>query len=327
MTPEQFRDDYLRIHRALSSVVVGQTELIDHTLCALLARGHLLIEGVPGLGKTLLVRALGRVLGCDFKRIQFTPDLMPSDVTGGNVFNQQQERFVFNPGPVFTQLLLADELNRAPAKTQSALLEAMQERSVTTDGVTRPLPDPFIVIATQNPVESHGTYPLPEAQLDRFLLQVTVGYPDLESEVRFMQNHLAGFDPNHLDSQQLAGVFDVQHLQQMQRAVRRITVHPTVVHYAAAVIAATRQHPAIYVGASPRASLALLDTARTRALAVGRSFVTPDDVKHFATAVLRHRLILHADAELDGLTADDCIKQLLEQVPVPGSSLDDSPNL
>ena len=324
MTPEQFQSQYLRIHQAISSVIVGQTDLVDHVLCALLSRGHILIEGVPGLGKTLMVRTLSRALACDFKRIQFTPDLMPSDVTGGNVFNQQQERFVFNPGPVFTQLLLADELNRAPAKTQSALLEAMQERSVTSDGVTRPLPNPFIVIATQNPVESHGTYPLPEAQLDRFLLKVTVDYPSLESEVRFMENHLAGFDPNHLEAEALTPILEVADLERMQQTVRHAAVHSSVVQYTATLVAATRQHQAVYVGASPRASLALLDTARARALTLGRSFVVPDDVKYFAPAVLRHRLILHADAELDGLTADDCVQQLLEQLPVPGSSVDDS---
>ncbi len=323
MTPEQFQSHYLQVQQAISSVVVGQPELIDHVLCALLARGHILIEGVPGLGKTLLVKALSRALACDFKRIQFTPDLMPSDVTGGNVFNQQEERFVFNPGPVFTQLLLADELNRAPAKTQSALLEAMQERSVTSDGVTRPLPHPFIVIATQNPVESHGTYPLPEAQLDRFLLKVTVDYPSLESEIRFMEHHLAGFDPNHLPSEALTRVLDVPRLERMQQAVRSVAVHPSIIHYTATLVAATRKHQAVYVGASPRASLALLDAARARALTLCRGFVIPDDIKHFAAAVLRHRLILHADAELDGLTADDCVQQLLERVPVPGASLDE----
>jgi MoxR-like ATPase len=279
-----------------------------------------LIEGVPGLGKTLLVRTLAHVLGVNFRRIQFTPDLMPSDVTGNNVWSTKLGAFEFVPGPVFTQLLLADEINRAPAKTQAALLEAMQERSVTTDGTTRQLPDPFLVLATQNPVESQGTYPLPEAQLDRFLLKVHVSYPSPEVERGILTNYLNGFDPGNLEALSLRPVLSLERLSAMQRVLAGIEVHPELLEYITQIVTRTRSHPTVYVGASPRASVGLLWTARAAAASQGRSFVVPDDVKSYAHAVLRHRLILHPDAELENVSADDVIGNVLRETAVPKSA-------
>ncbi len=324
MNVQQLSQLFERAVREVSRVVVQQDDLVEQVLIAMLARGHVLVEGVPGLGKTLLVRVLARVAGCDTRRIQFTPDLMPSDVTGGNIFNQRDNAFVFMPGPVFTQLLLADEINRAPAKTQSALLEAMQERSVTVDGTTRRLPCPFIVLATQNPVESQGTYPLPEAQLDRFLLKALVAYPSREAESAILTNTLAGFDPNDLDRAALEPVLDPGTLAVMQETLARVHVDAAVVGYITDIVARTRAHAAIELGASPRGSLALMQTARIRAAIASRDFVIPDDVKAMAPAVLRHRLLLHADAELEGITPDRCVEAILREAPVPRSAAAES---
>jgi MoxR-like ATPase len=304
-------------HQEVAKVLVGQDDLIRDCLLALVARGHVLIEGVPGLGKTLLVRALAQVMDLGFRRIQFTPDLMPSDIVGGNVFDAQQGRFSFVPGPVFTPMLLADEVNRAPAKTQSALLEAMQERSVTTDGVTRPLPAPFIVFATQNPVESQGTYPLPEAQLDRFLLKVIVNHPEKDAEQRIVAHALSGFDPSVLSSAGLSRVLSSDHVLALQGALASIRVDPTILEYVVDLVARTRQHRSVHLGASPRASIALAQVARAHAAYVGRDFVIPDDVKALAPAVLRHRIVLEPDAEIEGLTADTCIEAILREAVVP----------
>ena len=297
--------------------MVGQQETVEHVLIAILSRGHVLIEGVPGLGKTLLVRALSHVLGASFKRIQFTPDLMPSDVTGGNIFNVKDAQFLFMPGPVFTQLLLADEINRAPAKTQSALLEAMQDRSVTADGVTRPLPNPFFVIATQNPVESQGTYPLPEAQLDRFLMKINVYHPSRQSEKKVLEYYLHGFDPAELERIGLERVIGVEQLLQMQLYLSGVRAESEILDYMVDIVARTRAHPSIYLGASPRATIGLLIAARARAASEGRDFVIPDDVKLLAPAVLRHRLVLHPDAELEGTSSDDVVEVILREAPVP----------
>jgi MoxR-like ATPase len=313
--------DYREVHERLltriSSVLLGQEEVTQNALAALLSGGHILIEGVPGLGKTLLVRVLSKVLGCDFRRIQFTPDLMPSDVTGGNVWNAQRGSFDFHPGPVFSELLLADEINRAPAKTQSALLEAMQERSVTIDGKSRPLPKPFLVLATQNPIESQGTYPLPEAQLDRFLLKVNVSYPTLDVEKALLAACAGGFDSERLA---VEPVIDRATLLAMQAVPETVEVSPAIIDYIARIVAATRSHRSIEVGASPRASIGLFRVARASAAADGRTFVVPDDVKGFARAVLRHRIVLHPDSGIEGLTADDVITSILAETSVPGAA-------
>jgi MoxR-like ATPase len=308
-----------RFSAEIARVLVGQEALIEQVLIGLLARGHILIEGVPGLGKTLLVRCLGRVLGLSFRRIQFTPDLMPSDVTGSNVYSEALGQFSFVPGPVFAQLVLADEINRAPAKTQSALLEAMQDRSVTIDGVTRALPAPFLVLGTQNPLESQGTYPLPEAQLDRFLLKLEVRYPSRDAEADMLRNYLVGFDPTELSA--LSVLSSEAHILELQRAVGDVQVAPEIVDYITDIVRRTRSYPALALGASPRASIALLCVARAHALWEGRDYVTPDDVKAYAPAVLRHRLLLQPDAELEGTTADHCVDAILRDSAVPKSSV------
>jgi len=313
------KDKLDRIRAEIGRALIGQEEVVEHTLIAVLARGHVLLEGAPGLGKTLLVRTLGKVLGCENKRIQFTPDLMPSDVTGGNVFNQQRGGFEFLRGPVFTQLLLADEINRAPAKTQSSLLEAMQERSVTIDGTTRPLPEPFFVIATQNPLESQGTYPLPEAQLDRFLFKLDVRHPTTANEKAILASHLAGFDAAALDRMGLGRVTTPEELIAMQNAIRGVRVDDSLLEYIADIVGRTRSHRSLYFGASPRASIALLAGAQARAVSAGRDFVIPDDVKALAPATIRHRVGLQPDAEIEGVSTDDCVAEILREVRVPAT--------
>jgi MoxR-like ATPase len=313
------KDKLDRIRAEIGRALIGQEEVVEHTLIAVLARGHVLLEGAPGLGKTLLVRTLGRVLGCETKRIQFTPDLMPSDVTGGNIFNQQRNAFEFLRGPVFTQLLLADEINRAPAKTQSSLLEAMQERSVTIDGTTRPLPEPFFVIATQNPIESQGTYPLPEAQLDRFLFKLDVRAPSVAVEKAILGSHLAGFDAAALDRMNLNRITTPEELTAMQSAIRSVRVDDSLLEYIADIVTRTRSHRSLYFGASPRASIALLAGAQARAVTAGRDFVIPDDVKALAPAAIRHRVGLQPDAEIEGVSPDDCVAEILREVRVPAT--------
>jgi MoxR-like ATPase len=312
-----FKATFDRIRSEVERALIGQTDLVEHALIALLARGHVLLEGAPGLGKTLLVRVLGRVLSCDHRRIQFTPDLMPSDVIGGNVWSQPKGAFEFFKGPVFAQLLLGDEINRAPAKTQSALLEAMQERQVTVDGVSRPLPEPFLVMATQNPIESQGTYPLPEAQLDRFMFKLSVLAPSHEMETAILRNHLAGFDAQALDRLDLQRVISPTVLLDMQAFARSLRVDEGIVNYIADIVCRTRGHRSLYYGASPRASIALLHGAQARAASRGRDFVIPDDVKALAPAVLRHRVGLQPDAEIEGMSTDDCVAEILRDVRVP----------
>src|SRR3954470_193395 len=319
MNQSEFRERFDLIRREAQKVLLGQDDLILHTMIAVLAGGHVLIEGVPGLGKTLLVRTLAHVLGATFKRIQFTPDLMPSDVTGGNVFNQKEDRFVFHEGPIFTQLLLADEINRAPAKTQSALLEAMQDLAVAADGTTRPLPDPFFVIATQNPIESQGTYPLPEAQLDRFLFKLDVRHPTTANEKAILASHLAGFDASTLDRMGLARITTPEELCAMQTAIRGVRVDDSLLEYIADIVGRTRGHRSLYFGASPRASIALLAGAQARAVSAGRDFAIPDDVKALAPAAIRHRVGLQPDAEIEGVSADDCVAEILREVRVPAT--------
>jgi MoxR-like ATPase len=317
MNVQDFAQAFAAIRSEINRVLLGQDEIVEQVMLAIFARGHVLIEGVPGLGKTLLVRTLGRVLGSEFKRIQFTPDLMPSDVTGGNLFNQAANQFQFMAGPVFTQLLLADEINRAPAKTQSALLEAMQDRSVTVDGATRMLPRPFFTIATQNPIESQGTYPLPEAQLDRFLMKITVDHPSRAVEKSILQNYVRGFDAANLDSIGIQQIVSVDQILELQRVAETVGAEDDVLDYITDVVGRTRVHRSVYLGASPRASIALLTSARARAASHGRSFIVPDDVKVLAPAILRHRVVLHPDAEIEGVTADDCVQSILREAPVP----------
>jgi MoxR-like ATPase len=310
-----FADTLDRIRATVAERIVGQTDVIDEVLVAFLARGHVLLEGVPGTAKTLLVRTLAETLGARFGRIQFTPDLMPSDITGVSVFGEGTRTFEFRAGPVFTDLLLADEINRAPAKTQAALLEAMQERQVTTDGTGRALGALFTVFATQNPVEYEGTFPLPEAQLDRFLVKVKVGYPSAESEVQILDRYAGGFDADRLTP--LTPVLDAAGCEALRAAVDAVTVAPEVRSYIAAVVRATREDAGLTLGGSPRASVALFRAARGAALLAGRTFVTPDDVKDFAPAVLRHRIIVAPELDVEGRTADDVLGAILARVPAP----------
>ncbi|HEY8073580.1 MAG TPA: MoxR family ATPase [Labilithrix sp.] len=315
MTPEQFQATFERVRAQMAKVVVGQEELVFGLLVTALAGGHALIEGAPGLGKTLVARSFARVSGASFKRIQFTPDLMPSDITGSSIFERAGGTFTFIAGPIFCQLLLADEINRAPAKTQSALLEAMQDHQVTVDGTSRALPSPFIVVATQNPVESQGTYPLPEAQLDRFLMKVTVGDPPKDVEQRIVKNHATGFDPTDLSA--LEPATTPAEMSEMQAAAARVRVDDAIVGYIVDLARRTREDRAIELGASPRASIAMMKAAQVVAASEGRDFVTPDDVKPVAKPVLRHRINLHPDAELQGITADERIDDILRSAPVP----------
>jgi MoxR-like ATPase len=310
-----FQQTFERIKQQMARVVVGQQELVEGVLVAAIAKGHVLVEGAPGLGKTLVARTFAMVSGCAFKRIQFTPDLMPSDITGSSVYSRETGKFTFVPGPIFAQFLLADEINRAPAKTQSALLEAMQDHQVTVDGTSRALPAPFVVVATQNPVESQGTYPLPEAQLDRFLFKLTVGDPPPEIERTIVRHHADGFDPTDLSS--LQAVTSPEEMVAMQQLAKGVHVDDAVIAYIVELVRRTRDDKSIELGASPRASIALLKSAQVIAASEGRTFLTPDDVKPMVAAVLRHRVMLHPDAQLQGISADERIEEILRAVPVP----------
>ncbi len=308
-----------RVMAEVNQVYVGQDDLIRGVLAALLADGHVLIESVPGLGKTLLVRALGRVLGCDFKRIQFTPDLMPSDVTGSPVYDERQHDFRFRPGPVFTQLLLADEINRAPAKTHSALLEIMQEYRVTVDGASYPIDRPFIVLATQNPIESEGTYNLPEAQLDRFLFKLLAGYPAASEEAAILRLHTQGSSPDARLQADLKTVTGPDEVRAIQARCASVRVDERVLGYIATLVRKTREWPTFSLGASPRAGVAILRGARAVAALEGRDFVVPDDVQEVAPWALRHRVMLTPEAEVEGQTPDDLLAELIRSVEVPRS--------
>ena len=309
------REALLALRAELAKAVVGQEGVVSGLVIALLCRGHVLLEGVPGVAKTLLVRALAAALRLDFKRVQFTPDLMPGDVTGSLVYDARSAAFVFRPGPVFTNLLLADEINRTPPKTQAALLEAMEERQVSVDGEPKPLPDPFIVAATQNPVEYEGTYQLPEAQLDRFLLKLNVTLPPRDAEIVILGRHAHGFDPRDLSA--IKPVTGPDELDAGRQAVQRVRVADEVLGYIVDIVRSTRISPALQLGVSPRGSTALLATARSWAWLCGRDYVTPDDVKAMASSTLRHRLMLRPEAELEGATADGVLDGILASVPVP----------
>jgi MoxR-like ATPase len=301
-----------RVKENIARVIVGKDEVIDLVLVALIAEGHILIEDVPGIGKTTLAKAIARSLNCSFRRIQFTPDLVPSDITGINVYNQRDAAFEFRPGPIIAQVVLADEINRATPRTQAALLEAMEERQITVDGQTLSLPHPFLVLATQNPIELEGTFPLPEAQLDRFLLRLSMGYPT-EAEEEAMLMRFQGENP--LDH--LTPVVGVDELRRMARAAEEVHVEPVVRRYLVQIVRATRQHPALDLGASPRASLALFRAARALALIRGRPYLLPDDIKRLAPYVLPHRLILSSQTRLRGRDAAGVVDEVLRSVPVP----------
>ncbi|HEV8448105.1 MAG TPA: MoxR family ATPase [Gemmatimonadaceae bacterium] len=307
-----------RVCDAVSTRIVGQDAAIEDVLATFLARGHALIEGVPGTAKTLLVRAIANALAVRFTRIQFTPDLMPADVTGVSLYRDPVRGFEFQPGPVFTDLLLADEINRAPAKTQAALLEAMAERQVTADGTSRPLDQLFTVLATQNPVEHEGTFPLPEAQLDRFLMKVVVGYPSAEAEAKMLEIHESGFDPEKGGAMAIVEpVLSAEQARQCRQLVDQVRVAPEVREYIASITRATRDDPSFVLGASPRASVALMRASRAGAVMDGRDFATPDDVKARALSVLRHRVILAPELGVEGRTTDEVLSTLLTRVVAP----------
>lgn len=315
--PEQAAHLARRIEQSLNRVLVGQHQVVREVLLALITGGHVLIEGVPGLGKTLLVRALSRSLALNSARIQFTPDLMPTDITGHAIYDPKSERFRIRKGPAFTQLLLADEINRAPAKTQAALLEVMQERQITIEGSAFPLDMPFMVLATQNPIDQEGTYPLPEAELDRFLFKVLIDYPDAAEETHLVRMVLDGTIADSLDVASLTPLTDGQGVLAMQQAARGLSLDEAVLDYAVRLVRETRDFPGLARGASPRASIALARAGCAHALIEGRDFVIPDDIKAVARPVLRHRLCLSADAEIEGVRMEQLLDRLLDQVPAP----------
>ena len=316
-TPDPARQVLLDVRHEVAKAVVGQDATVTGLLIALLSQGHVLLEGVPGVAKTLLVRALSAALSLDTKRVQFTPDLMPGDITGSLVYDSHTSEFNFREGPVFTDILLADEINRTPPKTQASLLEAMEERQVSVDGVSRPLPANFLVAATQNPVEYEGTYPLPEAQLDRFLLKLTMPLPNRTDEVEVIRRHAAGFNPRDLSAAGVRAVAGAEDLARARQAVATVAVEPEIIGYIVDLVRATRQAPSFQLGVSPRGATALLNTSRAWAWLSGRSFVTPDDVKALALPCLRHRVALQPDAQMDGVRVDDVLGSILASVPVP----------
>ena len=308
----RFADRFNQIQGNVERVVRGKDAEIRLALVALIAEGHLLIEDVPGVGKTMLAKAIARSIDCSFRRIQFTPDLLPTDVTGVNVFNQEQHDFEFKPGAIFANIVVGDEINRASPKTQAALLEAMEERQVTTDGKTKLLPEPFMVVATQNPIEHEGTYPLPEAQLDRFMMRVSVGYPSRDKELEMLETHSL-----HSTFEDLVPVVDAREVAAMIEIARRVEVVPAVRSYIIDIVDGTRRHPEVLLGASPRSALYLQKAARARAASEGRDYVTPDDVKVLAPSVLEHRLAFRPEAQMRGVTSGELLASVIGSIRIP----------
>lgn len=310
----EFNSKITALKTAVNSIVKGQEDVLELLLTALLADGHVLLEGVPGVAKTLMAKTLSQVVGVDFKRLQFTPDLMPTDVVGTSILNTQTQDFTFRKGPVFTQFLLVDEINRAPAKTQAALFECMEERQVTFDGTTYPLPDFYMVMATQNPIDQEGTYRLPEAQMDRFLMKITVGYPTVKSELQILQEYHQGkkLHEVHFDEP----ILTLDELKSLRSMLKDVVVDDSLMKYLCNIVAATRDSTYTWIGGSPRASIALLQTAKAHAILSGRDFVTPDDIHFLAPYILAHRVTLTAEAELNGMTITQLVKQIIDSVKV-----------
>ena len=304
-----------KIKAELALYLVGQHQLVDYLLMSLLADGHVLIEGVPGVAKTLTAKLLAKSIHANFKRIQFTPDLMPSDITGTSIYNSKTNEFEFKAGPLFTNIVLADEINRAPAKTQAALFEAMEERQITVDGKTYLLESPFMVLATQNPIEQEGTYRLPEAQLDRFLFKLVVNYPSLEEETSILQ--LAHTNINQTDLSKVQAILNKEEIKALRKTVSSILVEEHLFKYIAQIVGSTRHNPSLYLGASPRASIAILNAAKAGACLRGRDFVSPDDIKYVCAPVLRHRIVLTPEKEMEGITCDTVIQQLVDKIEIP----------
>lgn len=309
------RENLHKVKSEIAKVIVGQENMIEHLLAALLSNGHVLIEGVPGVAKTITTKLLSKTIDVDFSRIQFTPDLMPSDILGTSVFSMKNSEFEFKKGPIFSSFVLIDEINRSPAKTQAALFEVMEEKQITIDGTRYEMEEPFIVIATQNPIEHEGTYRLPEAQLDRFLFKINVGYPTLEQEVAIIKKQ----HDNRLEdkTEVVSKVISAKQLSDYQKLVKKIIVESQLIEYIAKIIINTRENQFLYLGASPRASLALLTASKAFAALRGRDFVTPEDIKEASYAILRHRVIVSPEREMEGLTADEIIRQILEGIEIP----------
>lgn len=310
-----FSDKVQQLKEQIAAVIVGQEQIVDLLLTAILANGHILIEGVPGVAKTLLAKLTARLISADFSRIQFTPDLMPSDVLGTTVFNMKTNDFDFHPGPVFADIVLVDEINRAPAKTQAALFEVMEERQASIDGKTYNLGEFYTILATQNPVEQEGTYKLPEAQLDRFLMKISIGYPSLEEEIAILERHHTNTRLTLLEN--IRPILTKEELLDMRKLTDRVFVEPSLLRYIALIVQQTRTSKAIYLGASPRASVAMLQSSKAYTLLQGRDFITPEDIKFVAPYILQHRLILTAEAEMEGLTPLKVTRRLIDKVEVP----------
>ena len=311
----ELRESLEKIKAEIGKVIVGQESMIEHLLAALLSNGHVLIEGVPGVAKTITAKLLAKTISVDFSRIQFTPDLMPSDILGTSVFNMKTSEFEFKKGPIFSNFILIDEINRSPAKTQAALFEVMEERQITMDGTRYAMELPFLVVATQNPIEQEGTYRLPEAQLDRFLFKINVGYPNLEQEITIIQNQHQ--DKSSDKTVAINTVISGEQLKRFQNLVKEIIVEPHLIEYIAKLVINTRENQFLYLGASPRASLALLTASKAFAARRGRDFVTPEDIKEARYAVLRHRIMVSPEREMEGLTTDEIIRQILENIEIP----------